>query len=100
LGEQIEPSELNGARILVGVTREFPDGSYEQEQHSGIARVEDRGSYCLVLLDCSDGVERDYPFDARTLQRAQPGEYRLRSTGEVVKDPDFLMTWTVTKDQD
>ncbi|MBN7463153.1 hypothetical protein I3U64_23750, partial [Mycobacteroides abscessus subsp. abscessus] len=26
---------------------------------------------------------------------AAPGEYRLRSTGEVITDPDYLATWTV-----
>ena len=25
------------------------------------------------------------------------GQYRLRSTGEVVSDPDFIARWTVTR---
>jgi hypothetical protein len=98
LAEQIEPSEIDGRVILVGLTRYQSDGGYTQEQFVGVADVEDRETYALVRVSCDDGVVRDYPFDARSLKRAPAGEYRLRSTGQVVKDPDFLMTWTVTKE--
>jgi hypothetical protein len=36
------------------------------------------------------------PPDGRAFEEAPPGEYRLRSTGEVVIDPDYLATWTIT----
>ena len=95
----IEPTQLEGARVLVGITREHISGEVSQQQFAGVARVEDQGGYCLVSLDCTDGETRSYPFDARTLERAAPGEYRLRSTDEIIEDPDFLMTWTVTEGQ-
>jgi len=28
---------------------------------------------------------------------ANSGEYRLRSTGEIIKDPDVLTTWSITE---
>jgi hypothetical protein len=93
----IEPVELDGKRLLIGVTREHSTGKITQEQFAGTAKIEDRGDYCLVLIDCSDGQTRNYPFDRRTLKKAAPGEYRLRSTGEVIIDPDYLMTWIVTE---
>ncbi len=37
------------------------------------------------------------PPDPRGLRKADPGTYRLRSTGEEVIDPDYLATWTCTK---
>ncbi|MGN6058230.1 MAG: hypothetical protein ACTHOI_06565 [Sphingomicrobium sp.] len=95
----IEPAQLDGARILVGVTREHRSGDVSQEQFWGISRIEDQGDVCLVVVECSDGKIREYPFDNRTLAKAAPGEYRLRSTGEIVNDPDFLMTWIVTEGQ-
>ena len=98
MADRIEPSELDGARILVGVTKLADDGSYEQEQFVGTAEIEDRGTHALLRLQCDDGQAREYPFDARALQRAPAGEYRLRGTGEVVRNPDFLMIWTVTKE--
>jgi hypothetical protein len=93
LADLIEPCDIAGRTILVGITRQARDGSYEQEQFVGIAGIEDCKTYALVRLRCDDGEVRDYPFDARTLQRAPAGEYRLRSTGQVVRNPDFLMTW-------
>jgi hypothetical protein len=98
LADTIEPGDLQGRRILIGITRVAADGGYAQEQHVGIAGIHDRGTYCLVTIECDDGETREYPFDSRTLQRARPGEYRMRSTGQVVANPDFLMTWVVTKD--
>jgi hypothetical protein len=95
---EIEPSEIDGRVVLLGITRLAEDGSYEQEQFVGLASIEDQQSYALVRISCNDGEVRDYPFDVRALQRAPAGEYRLRSTGEIVKNPDFLMTWTVTKE--
>lgn len=38
--------------------------------------------------------------DVRPLEEAPPGEYRLRSTGEVELDPDYLCTWTITRGED
>ncbi|MFX8668593.1 hypothetical protein ABTM51_20760, partial [Acinetobacter baumannii] len=83
--------------LLVGVTHIHSDGTVEQEQFVGTCSIEDRETYCLVNIDCSDGERRSYPFDARALERANHGEYRLRSTGEIVRNPDFLMTWEVSK---
>jgi hypothetical protein len=33
----------------------------------------------------------------RAFQPAPPGEYRLKSTGEIVVDPDLLSTWTIRR---
>jgi hypothetical protein len=98
LADRIEASELEGSKTLIGITRMQDDESYAQEQFVGIATVQDRESYCLVTIDCEDGEAGAYPFDVRTLQRAPKGDYRLRSTGQIVTDPDFLMTWIVTKE--
>jgi hypothetical protein len=35
------------------------------------------------------------PPDTRAFQKASPGEYRLKSTGEVVADPDYTAMWTL-----
>ena len=95
----IEPAELDGAKVLIGVTREHLSGEVSQDQFVGVAQISDEESYCLISITCDDGEVREYPFDARTLAKAPPGEYRLRSTGQVVKNPDYLMTWIVTEGQ-
>lgn len=93
----IEPAQLDGAMLLVGITREHRSGEVSQEQFCGTATISDHGAHCLVSIQCSDGEVREYPFDSRTLEKARPGEYRLRSTGEVIVNPDYLMTWIVSE---
>jgi hypothetical protein len=34
------------------------------------------------------------PPDLDAVRPAPQGEYRLKESGEIVKDPDFLTTWT------
>jgi hypothetical protein len=34
---------------------------------------------------------------AGAFQPANSGEYRLRSTDEIIKDPDVLATWPITE---
>ena len=37
------------------------------------------------------------PPDPSLIQPAPPGEYRMRSTGEVITNPDFITTWMSVK---
>jgi len=39
------------------------------------------------------------PPDLDAIAPAKPGEYRLKSTGEIVVDTDFLATWEVRQPQ-
>ena len=41
----------------------------------------------------NDGSTLILPGDLSSTRIARPGEYKLRSTGEVVTNPDFLATW-------
>lgn len=91
----IAASDLDGATVLVGITRVAKDGSVSQEQHSGVASIAEHENMTLVELACDDGEVRKYPFDPRSLSVATPGEYRLRDTGRVIVDPHYLMTWEV-----
>jgi hypothetical protein len=90
----IAPEELEGSKVLVGITRIKQDRTQTQEQFGGVATIVTQESGIKIIeVACDDGQVREYPFDVHTLERARPGQYRLRSTGQVVNDPDFLMTW-------
>src|SRR5262245_37598104 len=90
-----EAQRLVGKRILVGLThRNHDDEVVRYEQfHGKVIRVSESGGI-IVLVHNSD-VERWLPPELSRIQEAPPGEYRLKSTGEVVVNPDFLVTWTV-----
>jgi hypothetical protein len=89
--------ELIDCLVLVGITYIFPDGSLS-EQHQLFGHV--------VAADPTDGIElrlagryagKKYrlPPDTRALRRAPPGQYQLKSTSDVVSNPDYTCAWTI-----
>lgn len=82
-----------GKTILVGLTSISPNGSAsEVRQLVGSAEQIDQMG---IRLRLEGGDYYDLPPDLRPVDEAMPGEYRLRSTGQVVVDPDFTATWNV-----
>lgn len=78
-----------GKRLLVGITYETHAGEFlRQEQFHGL--IVQAGKDCIVIERADSGERVSLPPE---LQKAPPGEYRLRSTGEVVVDPDYLAKW-------
>ena len=90
-------ADLVSKTLLVGVTYLDAGGSpVEQVQFHGIVVEADRG--CGVTIICQgEQVGRRFtlPPHLEAIEPAEPGEYRLRSTGEVVIDPDFTTSWNV-----
>jgi hypothetical protein len=87
-------AELLGTHLLVGVTHVDHAGHVlEQQQFHGTV-IRASISEGVILLD-PEGREHWVPLCRDAFRPAEPGEYRLRSTGEVVKNPTWLSTWTV-----
>jgi hypothetical protein len=88
-------AELVGTHLLVGLTHLDHAGNVvrlEQFHGTVIRATVEEG---VILVD-SDGQERYLPLDREAFRPAEPGEYRLRTTGEVVVDPTWLTTWTIS----
>lgn len=85
-----------GKSVLIGLTWLHPDGSLDsQEQMFGRITSASRDQGFLIALEGErTGETRSLPPDLRSFRVAPPGDYRLRSTGEVVVDPDLLTNWT------
>jgi len=93
--DEVFADSLIGATILVGLTRRLPTGD-EQEQFYGVVlAVTPSDGVMLRLGGERAGQIHNLPPDLEAFEPAQPGEYRLRSTGEVVVDPDYVTSWTV-----
>lgn len=93
--DEEEAQLIIGKHLLVGVTyRNHLDEITRIEQfHGKIVRASlEEG--IIVRLNESD-EERWVPPDLSRLEKAAPGNYRLKESGEVVTAPDFLSTWTV-----
>lgn len=91
--------QLLGKRALVGITRLNPDDSViEQVQFYGtVEAVDARNGITLLLEGSSKGERFNLPPALHFFEPARPGQYTLRSTGETVTDPDYLVTCTQRK---
>jgi hypothetical protein len=88
---------LIGKYILAGVTYIDAAGRpIEQKQIHGKVVRANRDEGIVLRLEPS-GDEFKLPPVIGAFEPAEPGEYRLRSTGEVVTDPDYLCTWSVKR---
>lgn len=84
--------------ILIGVTYFDHFGKeLEQQQMHGIVEKVDATGFTIRLKGGREGETWNMPPVLEAISAANPGEYRLRTTGEVVVDPDLLTTWSVTK---
>ncbi len=83
---------LIGKTVLIGITRLDHDGELiEQRQHVGTFASMDG----MIHVTLAGGEEFTLPPDLSAFRKAQPGIYRLRSTGEEIENPDFVASWTV-----
>ena len=86
-----------GKYLLIGIT--FLDDAgevIEYFQIYGPIVVVDNSKG--IVIEKTDGSRHfSIPPDMENRHPARKGQYRLRSTGEIVDDPDFISTWTVEK---
>jgi hypothetical protein len=95
-----EWDELIGKTVLLGLTFADADGNVQQRvQRHGVIEVADPNSGIGIrLIGPGQPWDRELyrlPPDLRAFKEAEPGSYRLRSTGETVVDPDFTSAWEI-----
>lgn len=85
--------DLVGKHIVCGFNIGDADGNVrERLQRHGTIVIADEGG--IVVREPS-GTEFHIPPDVDALQPARARTYRLKSTGEVVTDPDFQVVWYI-----
>ncbi|MFV1983932.1 MAG: hypothetical protein ACC657_10375 [Thiohalomonadales bacterium] len=89
--------KLPGRSILIGVNVLNSDGKVvSQEQLHGLIKSATKSDGILVLLNGSFlGKEWKMPPDTSCIKVADPGEYNLKATDEVIKNPDFMCSWEI-----
>jgi hypothetical protein len=66
--------------------------------HCDIERIDlEKGIF--IRLSGSD-EEYVLPPDLESFKKAPPGEYKFKSTGEVVVNPDYMTSWTIVKSEE
>ena len=68
----------------------------ERTQLHGVIESADERKGFAVRVAGTNEIEW-LPPDLRAFEAAEPGEYTLRSTGEVLVDPDLISNWVVRR---
>jgi hypothetical protein len=95
--DQDDADFLIGKYVLVGMTHVAPDGTVtSQEQfHGRVTKAEQNVGITLACEGTRAGETVVLPPHPTAFQLAGPSRYTLRSTGEVIEDPDMTTSWTV-----
>ena len=97
---ETEALKYLGKYILVGIAREDASGNVtDQFEIHGVIELVAPDGVIISLRGARLGEHYVIPPVLDCLDPAEPGEYRLHSTGELVTDPDYMTTFTITSPQ-
>ena len=91
-----EASGLIGKHVLAGITHLDKNAYFVmmKEVHGIVVRANPKEG---VVIRRPDGTEYDLPPSLSGYRKAPQGGYTLRSTGEVVANPDYLVNYSRTQ---
>lgn len=80
--------------VLIGITYLDPDGKLlRQEQMHGTIESASTNGILISFQGTRVGSSWNMPPMLSAIRKADPGSYRLKSTGEIIENPDYLITW-------
>ena len=86
-----------GKNILVGMT--YVDKKKRVidsiEFYGKIIKADENKSIIIENIETKEKFE--LPPDLSSIKIAKPGEYKLRSTGKIIVNPDLITTWIVKR---
>ena len=87
-----------GKYIIVGLTTLDHAGELiQQEQFHGVIESASPDGIQIALRGVRAGETWNMPPVLSAIRLADPGVYKLRSTGEEITNPDLQSTWILTK---
>ncbi len=88
-------SHIIAKPVLIGLTYVNAHGEvvHQAQLHGRIAEARPEEGIFVSIEGQAEYFT--LPPDLGALRKAATGEYRLRSTGEVVVNPDFISSWTI-----
>ena len=97
---EAEAAQRVGKYILVGITQEDAFGNIvDQFQIHGVIELVAPDGVTIALRGTRQGEYYVITPILKDLEPAEPGDYRLSSIGEVITDPDYATTFTITPPQ-
>jgi hypothetical protein len=91
--DESKAADYIGKVILIGVSYYTHDERLLEEKQ-WVGRIETFSNTEGIRIALFDSEETCcLPPDQNAIRRAEPGCYRLKSTGKIVENPDYLTTW-------
>ena len=87
--------QLVGSLMLVGITYIEHDGDRHEQVFGEVVSADPKSGVVLRLAGNRSGEMFRLPPDLRGVSQGTAQTYRLKSTGEIIVDPDFVATWIV-----
>lgn len=86
---------LKSKLFLVGLTFVDENGILKEQYqtHGTVLELKNDG---LIKFIREDKSIFQIPYDNETINKAEKGEYRERSTGQIIKNPDYMMSWEIS----
>lgn len=95
--EEIKNS-IEGKIVLIGLSFINKEGELiEQYQTHGF--IEELTELGILRIIQSDNTVFQIPYDHESFNKAEPGDYTARTTGIIIKDPDFIISWEIEVSQ-
>ena len=96
-GKKQEESFI-GKTIIVGLTFVSHDDVIlrREELYGTISATREDGVHIVL----AGGGEYSLPPDISAIEVAPPGNYRFKTTGQVIVNPDYMTTWTIRMPED
>lgn len=85
-----------GAVVLIGMTYDEAEGPRLEQFFGTVMTADEHDGITLRLDGERAGDIFTLPPDLDAFVPAPAGSYRLRDSSDVVEDPDFTTSWTVT----
>ena len=83
-----------GKHLLMSLT--YLDGTGAMSQKVQLHGIITRINEAIIAVNLQDtGEEFTLPADMSALTAAPEGEYRLKPSGDIVVDPDYLVVYTI-----
>lgn len=98
--DQEKAAAMVGKHLLVGISHMNTDDSIHavEQFHGPILRINNEEG--LVFMRMDNGKEMSLPPDLDAYEPAEKGEYALKSTGEVISNPDLIAAWSLYPDEE
>lgn len=90
---------LPGKTVLIGLTTCDHAGNVlaRHQMHGIVTTASQNEGILFALRGADEGQTYRLPPDTSAFSPAQPGTYTLKSSGDVVIDPDYTAVWTIHK---